>query len=95
MYFHPGEDLAEKIEEMQLTVNEFAERACLPVNIIQDVIDGKESISADMAIAFEQVTGVPAHMWIDGQHDYNIYTANQNKSFLARIASIGRVAAVL
>lgn len=73
IYYHPGEDLAEKLEEMQLSVSEFAQRAGLPANIIQDVIAGKESISADMAIAFEQVTQIPAHMWIDCQRDYDNY----------------------
>lgn len=73
VYYHPGEDLSEKLDEMNLSVSEFAQKTGLPAHIIQDVIDGKESVSADMAIAFELVTHIPAHMWIDSQRDYGNY----------------------
>lgn len=72
-YFHPGEDLEEKLQEMGIGVAEFSARAQLPETIVGDIIKGEASITADIAIAFEEVTQIPAYMWLRAQHDYDEY----------------------
>ena len=95
--FHPGEELEEKLQEMGMTIREFAERSQVPECIVQGIINGEESISADMAIAFETVTGIPAKMWIRSQHHYDEYILSQKRSsYLERLLGMShRVAAVL
>lgn len=95
--FHPGEDLEEKLQEMEMSVKEFAEKSQVPECIVQGIINGEESISADMAIAFETVTGIPAKMWIRSQHHYDEYILTQKRSsYLERLLGIShRVAAIL
>lgn len=95
--FHPGEDLEEKLQEMQMTVEEFAKRSLVPESIVESIIAGETSITADMAIAFEEVTGMPAILWLNLQRNYDNYILTQKRSSWAeRLQQISqRAAAVL
>ena len=95
VYFHPGETLKEKLEEMSQTTQQFAQATELPVTIIDAIIDGTYSISADIALAFEQSTQIPASYWLRAQHAYDDYILkNKPSSYKSRLASLRRVAAV-
>jgi len=86
MAFHPGETLQEKLAEMNMSVAEFAEKTSIPEIIIQSVIDCNASVSADMALAFEQETLIPADFWLNSQHHYDEYVlAKEAKSYRTRI----------
>ncbi len=89
VFFHPGEDLAEKLQEMDLSVEEFAKQAHVPESVVKDIIEGKASISADMALAFESVTQIPAKYWIRMQHHYDEYILTQkNTSYMERLQKL-------
>ena len=93
---HPGEMLQEKLQEENMSVSEFAAKSQVPEDIVRDILNGDASISSDMAIAFEQVTRIPAHMWINLQHSYDDYILKQERpSYLTRIARLAHRAAVL
>lgn len=77
--FHPGEDLAEKLQEMEMSIKEFSEKSRVPEDIVQAIINGERSITLNIAIAFETVTGIPAKMWIRSQHHYDEYILSQEK----------------
>ena len=62
--FHPGITLNEKLEEMEMSVKEFALRTSKPEKTIFAVIGGNSSVTPDMAVAFESVTKIPAHFWL-------------------------------
>lgn len=74
---HPGRTLGAKIEEMGMTVREFALRAAKPEKTILAVIKGESSITPDMAVIFENVTSVPAHFWMARQRNYDESLARQ------------------
>lgn len=94
---HPGRMLKEKIEEMEIPVEEFARRVFLPTQTVLAIISAECSITADMALAFEQTTGIPSSLWIKRQHAYDEYIlAQKNSSWIERLQSITRkTAAVL
>ena len=93
--FHPGEMLEEKLQEMAMPVNSFAEQSKVPESIVRDIIHGDASISSDIAIAFEEVTKIPARLWINMQHAYDDYIlAKQRPSYLTRIARLAQRAAI-
>ncbi len=71
--FHPGLTLAEKLEEMKISIKEFALSISEPEIIIQSVINGERSVTPEMAIAFENVTKIPAHFWLNKQRSYDEY----------------------
>lgn len=77
--FHPGVTLREKLEEMGMGVKEFAVRTSKPEKTINAVLTGDSSLTPDMAVAFEQITLIPAHMWLNLQRNYDEYVARQKR----------------
>ncbi len=77
--FHPGETLAEKLEEMEMGPKEFALRTGKPEKTIIAVLNGKSSITPDMAVQFENVTKIPANFWMNHQRGYDEYIAREKR----------------
>lgn len=94
-YFHPGEDLEEKLQEIGMDVSTFSRLANLPESIVRDIMKGEASITADVAIAFEEVTQIPAYMWLRAQHDYDEYIVSQKRksSYITALQRLTRRAA--
>ncbi|RLD19092.1 MAG: addiction module antidote protein, HigA family, partial [Bacteroidetes bacterium] len=72
---HPGETLAEKLDEMQMGAKEFAVRSGKPEKTITAVLKGESSITSDMAVQFEKVTRIPTNFWMKYQAGYDEYKA--------------------
>ena len=62
-----------------MTNSMFAVRTSKPEKTIFAVIGGKSSVTSDMAVAFESVTKIPAHFWLNIQRGYDEYVARQKK----------------
>lgn len=80
--FHPGVTLAEKLEEMKMSVKEFAVRSGKPEKTIIAIIGGNSSVTPDMAVAFENVTQIPAGFWLKKQGNYDEYVARKKQEEL-------------
>ena len=76
---HPGETLAEKLEEMQMGPKEFSLRTDKPEKTIIAVMNGKSSITPDMAVRFEGVTKIPAHFWMNHQRSYDEFIVREKR----------------
>lgn len=74
---HPGETLREKLDELGMPIKEFAQRCIKPIPTIHHVLNGQSSITPDMAIAFEKVLQIPAHLWLNMQASYDEYIARK------------------
>ena len=82
VYFHPGEMLDEKLTEMGMSIEELAQLTTIPSYILSDIAQGNGTVTADMAIAFEKVTKIPAHIWLKRQQGYDNYTnKKENPSY--------------
>ena len=68
---HPGEILAEKLQEMGMGPKEFAVRSRKPEQTINAILKGRSAITPDMAVQFEAVTGIPVHFWMNSQQAYD------------------------
>jgi HTH-type transcriptional regulator/antitoxin HigA len=78
---HPGEYLAEEIEARGLTQKELARRMKRPLNAINEIINGKKSITAETALGLEEVMPeIPARFWLNLETDYQLSKAFINKS---------------
>ncbi len=77
---HPSVTLNEKLKEMGISNKEFAARTNKPEKTIVAVLKGKSSITCDMAVAFENVTCIPAKFWINKQSRYNEYVARKKQA---------------
>ena len=96
VYFHPGEELEDKLQEMGMSIDEFAKLSMVPCNIVRCIIKGEVSVTPDIACAFEEVTKIPARVWINMQHNYDDYILEKQRSswserlrdFSQRVASV-------
>ncbi len=76
---HPGITLREKLEELNIFPKEFAIRIGKPIKTISNVLNGKCSITPEMAIQFEKVLHIPASFWISKQSSYNEFIAREKE----------------
>lgn len=89
--YHPGEMLEEKLQEMEMPVEEFAEQAHQKVQLVKRIISCKASVTPEIAVAFEMVTKIPARFWLAMQHDYdNVMLKRKQKSWVEKFMSISR-----
>jgi HTH-type transcriptional regulator / antitoxin HigA len=66
----PGETLEEVIETIGMSQAELALRTGRPKKTINGIIQGKVAITADTALQFERVLGIPANFWNNLQSQY-------------------------
>lgn len=83
---HPGETLAEKLDEMEMPLNEFALRSGKPEKTIIAIIKGDSSITPDMAVQFENVTRIPANFWMNHQRGYDEFIAREKRQAVIKEA---------
>ncbi len=77
--FHPATTLNEKINEMGMSIKEFALRTGKPEQTIIAVLKEESSLTPEMAILFENVTQISAKFWIIKQARYNEYIARKKQ----------------
>ena len=68
---HPGETLAEVIEDREMTQRELAVRTGMTEKHISAVIHGQKSISADFARKLEYALGIETSFWMNLQANYD------------------------
>jgi addiction module HigA family antidote len=66
----PGETLEELLESCGMSQAELSDRSGRPRKTINEIIKGKAAITAETAIQFERVLGIPAGFWIAREQNY-------------------------
>lgn len=66
----PGELLSETLETINLRQAELARRMGRPAQAINEIVRGSKEITAETAIQLERVLGVPAHIWLGLEAEY-------------------------
>lgn len=72
---HPGEFLAEIIEEYGLSQAKFARAIGVSPMRISHIIKGTRPVTAELAILFGRAFGQSARYWLNLQADYDLKTA--------------------
>lgn len=67
----PKDFLIEALEERNMGSKEFAVRTGKPEKTISAILNGKSSITPEMAIQFEKVLNMPAYFWLEAQRVYD------------------------
>lgn len=78
--FHPGEELREKLQEMGMSIEEFADKSHVSLEYAQGVLACERSITPETAVAFEMTTHISANLLLALQHDYDNYLLKQKKA---------------
>lgn len=69
---HPGEVLAEQLDDLQMTAAELARELHVPANRLYQLLAGKRAMTADTALRLEQWLGVSAAFWLNLQKSYEL-----------------------
>ena len=87
---HPGEHLADELEELGLTAAALARQIKVPVNRITGIINGQRGITADTALRLGHWFGVSAQFWMNLQQLYELrLAANESGKDIARLPKRG------
>jgi addiction module HigA family antidote len=74
---HPGEVLAEELEEIAISPTELARQLRVPANRITQIMQGKRAITGDTALRLGHWFGTSAQFWLNLQSGYDIRLATQ------------------
>ena len=75
---HPGLVLSEVyLKELGLNQSQFAEKCGCAPRKINEIVNGKRSISPEFALVLEKVLSTSAEMWVRIQAEYDLWLARQ------------------
>jgi len=75
---HPGEILADELEEIKVNAAELAERLDVPKNRMYQIVNEERSITADTAMRLSIFFGTTPDFWLNLQKAYELDIARQN-----------------
>ena len=74
---HPGEHLAEELEELGLSASELARRLRVPPNRVTAILKGQRAITGDTALRLGHFFGMNPQFWLNLQSLYDLRIAEQ------------------
>ena len=75
---HPGSVLNEVyMKELGLNQSQLAEKCGCSPRKINEIVNGKRSISPEFALVLERVLGATAEMWVRIQAEYDLWLARR------------------
>ena len=91
---HPGFILKDEIESKGISQRELAKNIGFAYTQLNEVLNGKRQISTELAMLLEAYLGIEAEPLLNMQLRYNMIMARRNKSFMQKLSSLNKVAAV-
>lgn len=92
---HPGEVIKDEIEYRGVSQRALAAKIGVSYSQLNEVLNGKRPLNTEMAMLIAAALDIDAEPLLTMQTRYDIITARRNRVFSRRLATIGRVAAVL
>lgn len=72
---HPGEHLAEQLEELGMSAAELGRQLRVPANRITAIVHGRRAITGDTALRLGHFFGNSPEFWLNLQALYDLRTA--------------------
>lgn len=69
---HPGELIRDELKERDMTQKQLSEQTGIKTSVLSETINGKRSVSLNVAVALEKALGIPAEMWMNMQNQYDL-----------------------
>ena len=76
---HPGEHLAEQLEELGMSAAELGRKLKVPTNRITEILNGRRSVTGDTALRLGHFFGTSPEFWMNLQKLYELRLA-ENKA---------------
>lgn len=74
---HPGEHLAEELNELGMSAAELARKLNVPTNRITGILNGQRAITGDSALRLAHFFGTSAQFWLNLQSLYDLRIAEK------------------
>lgn len=90
---HPGELIRDELKERGMTQRQLSVQTGIKASVLSEIVNGKRSVSLNVAIALEKALGIPAQLWMNLQSQYNLdkigiaERANSQETFSVTIPS--------
>jgi addiction module HigA family antidote len=75
---HPGEHLAEQLEELEMSAAELARQIGVPANRVTAILNGQRSITGDSALRLGHFFGNSPQFWLNLQAGFELRVAEQS-----------------
>ncbi len=72
---HPGEHLAEQLQELGLSAAELGRRLRVPTNRITGILNGQRAVTGDSALRLAHFFGTSPDFWLNLQKVYELRLA--------------------
>ena len=73
---HPGEMIKDELKERGMTQKQLADETGIKTSVLSETINGKRSVSLNVAVALEKALDIPADVWMNMQTQYDLDKAN-------------------
>jgi addiction module HigA family antidote len=74
---HPGEVIADILEDLEINPTQFAEILGVSEQIVNEIIQGKQPITVDLAIRIGKALGNGYRLWLNLQQKVDVWNAWQ------------------
>lgn len=91
---HPGEVIKDELEERGVSQRKFADSIGIGYSVLNEILNGRRSISTTSALMFEAALDIPADSLLKMQMKYNMYTAMKDQTLVEKLKNISRIAAI-
>ena len=92
---HPGEVLKDEIEYRGISQKKLAAAMCVPYTLLNEVLNGKRPVNAELALIIETVLDLPAEPLLKMQARYNMLVTKRNSKFIEKLSNVSKVAVLL
>jgi addiction module HigA family antidote len=74
---HPGEHLAEQLEELDMSGAELARQLKVPTNRVTEILKGQRAVTGDTALRLGHFFGTSSESWVNLQKLYELRLAEE------------------
>lgn len=92
---HPGEVLKDELEARGISQRELADTIGLTYSVVNEILNGRRSLTAKTALMFEAALDIPADALMYLQTKFSMQTTRNDKSVANVLKEIRKIAAVL
>ena len=91
---HPGEVLKDELEFRGISQRGLAKEIGISYSVFNEMLNGKRSLSPELAMMMEAALGVDAAPLLAMQNEYDMRMAERDDSFMEKLKHIRRIVAV-
>ena len=74
---HPGDQLAEELEALDMSAAELARQLKVPTNRVTGILNGRRAVTGDTALRLGHFFGTSPQFWLNLQALYDLRVAEQ------------------